>query len=175
MNTLNSFETSSSNLRGALSKVSQTSNVSDISKTSKSTTTDNSQPSVSKVEFTPTEQKQILSSLQRDLNPTNLPSNDMMKTLSELAKQTSNTTFSSVSNEIIPKSTPSDIQPIIVSTKNIQSDIVDFESMDENEILMPSYKDAPQKNNFSKNSIEEFLKTNNIDESTMFSDSDLFG
>ncbi|MEA2050653.1 MAG: hypothetical protein U9O56_07980 [Campylobacterota bacterium] len=102
------------------------------------------------------------------LKPTISSSDDMMKSLNDLPKQT--TTFSSNVDNVVSQSTP----PQQSTISPIEINVVDFDSMDENEILMSGLENA-KTDNSTKNSIEEFIKSNNIDESTMFDDSDLLG
>ena len=83
-------------------------------------------------------------------------------------------TFSVIENEATPQVKPLESQLIIVKTTNRENEIVDFDSMDEKEILFSDYKPTPIVTSSSK-SIAEFLKNNDFDESTYFNDSDFFG
>jgi len=168
MNTLNNFNTLSTNLRdvGSINNNTQIQNNSKLESVSKNTNTQ-----IPKVEYSSTEKQQILSSLQRDLNPINIPTNEMMKSIMESSKLL---TFSVIENEATPQVKPLESQLIIVKTTNRENEIVDFDSMDEKEILFSDYKPTPIVTSSSK-SIAEFLKNNDFDESTYFNDSDFFG
>jgi len=193
MNTLNNLNMTSSNLKGGLSNINQTSNLSDVSKTLQTTSnnTKESIPSITKVEYNSTEKQQMLFSLQRDLNPTKLPTTDMMKTLSESQQPMK---FSVISTPTIAQSVSTNSEPIIVKTINNEvppsdssiyhigtykpseeSLLEKFGTTDENEILNTGSDFTQQTKTSSQKSIEEFLKTNNIDESTMFDDAIFFG
>lgn len=187
MNTINNLNISSSNLRGISNTENQIPTITQQLETSK-----NTNKSIPKVEYTPTEVEQILTSIQRDLNPLNVPTIEMINSMIESKNNLQSTSALNNSVQIntqasalkLPKTEL--LSKVVTSSENSFENFVKTNNISQSEIdTAKMIEEIGKEENLGDENFQEILGYKaNITESTsvdnkfeddLFDDSDLFG